>query len=131
MNPSEKNKIWITRIVSVLIGLIPVPFALGVPGMIKTFFFARALRSSITVLLLFMIFAPLMSSKKGGFVALVGSLIVTIAWMIMGNPFGIDNIYVAVVVPTVVILADYAIRKMRGTEENQEENQEKSQAENI
>ena len=131
MNPSEKNKIWITRIVSVLIGLIPVPFALGVPGMIKTFFFARALRSSITVLLLFMIFAPLMSSKKGGFVALVGSLIVPIAWMIMGNPFGIDNIYVAVVVPTVVILADYAIRKMRGTEENQEENQEKSQAENI
>jgi SSS family solute:Na+ symporter len=65
MKPSEQKKIWATRIVSIIIGLLPIPFALGVPGMIKTFFFARALRSSITVLLLFMIFAPLMTSKKG------------------------------------------------------------------
>lgn len=122
VKPNEKHKIWATRIMSVIIGLIPIPFAIGVPGMIKTFFFARALRSSITVLLLFMIFAPFMATKKGGTVALVLSLIGTISWMIMGNPYGIDNIYVAIFIPTVVILLDHAIRKMSGTAEVKSEN---------
>ncbi|SDE05206.1 sodium:solute symporter family protein [Sporomusa acidovorans] len=121
--PNEKKKIWATRIMSIIIGLIPIPFALGVPGMIKTFFFARALRSSITVLLLFMIFAPLMTTKTGGTVALVLSLIGTITWMILGNPYGIDNIYVAIVIPTVVILLDYAFNKMKQTSNPQIENQ--------
>jgi solute:Na+ symporter, SSS family len=31
-------------------------------------------------------------------------MVATIAWFLMGNPFGIDNAYVALVVPLVVMV---------------------------
>jgi SSS family solute:Na+ symporter len=46
-------------------------------------------------------------------VALVLSLIGTISWMILGNPYGIDNIYVAIFIPAAVILFDYAVNKSK------------------
>ncbi len=106
VKPNEKHSIWATRIIAVIIGFLPIPFALFVPGMIKTFFFARALRSVITVLVLFMIYKPHMASKNGGAIALFASVVVVAIWAALGNPFGIDNIYVAIVMPTAILLID-------------------------
>jgi SSS family solute:Na+ symporter len=111
MKPSEKHSIWATRLVALIMAFAPIPFALLLPGLIKTFFFARALRTSITILLLFMIFAPHMASKAGGVVALILSVVATIGWFSMGNPFGIDNIYIAIVVPAIVMIIDHAINR--------------------
>lgn len=111
--PNEKQSLWATRIVAVIIGFLPIPFALFVPGMIKTFFFARALRTIITMLLLFMIYAPHMASKTGGAIAMALTVAMTIIWATLGNPWGIDNIYVAIVIPAVVILIDHAYRRSR------------------
>jgi SSS family solute:Na+ symporter len=107
VNPSEKHSIWATRIISVIVGLLPIPFALLVPGMIKTFFFARALRTSITILVLFMFYSPHMATPKGGVAALGLSVLATIAWFMLDNPYGIDNIYIALVTPAVVMLIDH------------------------
>lgn len=111
VKPSEKHSIWATRIIAIIIGFLPVPFALLVPGMIKTFFFARALRTAITILVLFMFYAPHMASKTGGAVALLLSVVATIIWFVLGNPYGIDNIYVALVIPAVVMLIDHAYHR--------------------
>lgn len=114
--PGPRHEIWATRILSIVIGFLPVPFALLVPGMIKTFFFARALRTIITVLLIFGIYWPHLASRKGGVVAIIAGAIATIAWYTLDNPFGINNIYVAVVTPILVMLIDSGIRKLLGKE---------------
>jgi SSS family solute:Na+ symporter len=42
-------------------------------------------------------------------------LIATIAWFLMGNPFGIDNAYVALVVPLILMgLSSLVERSGRG-----------------
>jgi solute:Na+ symporter, SSS family len=106
VKPGEKHKILATRFVSVIIGLMPIPFALYVPGMIKTIFFARALRTSITVVLLFMFFLPHMASKTGATIGLACSIALTIIWFALGNPWGIDNMYIAVATPALVMVLD-------------------------
>ena len=114
VQPGPKHEIWATRILSIVIGFIPVPFALLVPGMIKTFFFARALRTIITVLLMFMIYAPHFATKRGGIAAIILSTAATIVWFVMGNPFGIDNIYVALFTPALILLADSGLKRIGG-----------------
>ncbi|WP_371372864.1 sodium:solute symporter family protein [Sporomusa aerivorans] len=116
MKPNDRQNIWATRIMAIVIGFLPIPFALFVPGMIKTFFFARALRTAITILVLFMFYKPHMATQTGGMVALVLSVIGTVAWMLLDNPWGIDNIYIALVTPAVVMCIDHLIRKSRQTE---------------
>jgi SSS family solute:Na+ symporter len=113
MKPSERHNIWATRIMSVIIGFVPVPFALFVPGMIKTFFFARALRTAITVLLLFMFYVPFMATRRGGTVALLLSVAGTIVWFVLGNPWGIDNIYIALFTPAIVMALDHVIGRSK------------------
>ena len=84
--------------------------------MIKTFFFARALRTIITVLLLFGIYWPHLASRRGGVLAIVAGAVATIVWYTLDNPFGINNIYVAVATPALVMLIDSGIRKLLGKE---------------
>lgn len=112
VKPQGRHEIWATRLASAVIGLVPVPLALLLPGLIKTIFFGRALRTSVTILLLFMLFLPHMASKTGGLVALILSFAATIAWFLMGNPWGVDNMYVALFVPLVVLLGDHAVRRL-------------------
>lgn len=116
VKPNEKHNIWATRIMAIVIGFLPIPFALFVPGMIKTYFFARALRTAITILVLFMFYAPRMASKTGGTVALIISIAGTVGWMVMGNPWGIDNIYIALITPVVVMVIDHLIKRNNQTE---------------
>lgn len=120
VKPSPKNELWATRIMAIVIGLLPIPCALLAPAIIKTLFFARALRTVITVLLIFMLYAPHMASKEGGFTALVAGVVVTVVWFFMGNPWGIDSIYVAMVVPALIMLVDNWVRKLKQTQEANE-----------
>ena len=113
VKPSAKHELWASRIMSIVIGLTPIPCALLVPGMIKTIFFARSLRTAIAVLVVFMLFMPNMASKTGANIGLLLSVVVTIAWFFLGNPWGIDSMYVALLIPAVIMLIDHAINKIR------------------
>lgn len=113
VKPDKKHEIWATRVMSIIIGLLPIPCALLVPGLIKTIFFARSLRTIITVLLLFMLFTPHLASKSGGLIGMVLSVVATVVWFFAGNPYGIDSIYVALVLPIVILLIDHAVNKIR------------------
>jgi solute:Na+ symporter, SSS family len=66
-------------------------------------FLAKAIRASLSVLVLLVFYAPWLGTKGGALFSILGSMVATIAWFLMGNPFGIDNAYVALVVPLVVM----------------------------
>jgi SSS family solute:Na+ symporter len=56
-----------------------------------------------------MFFAPRFSSGKGAFWGLLLAALGATGWFLLGNPFGIDNIYVAVAIPLVVMVIDHVI----------------------
>jgi SSS family solute:Na+ symporter len=110
VKPDKKHEFWATRGMAVVIGLLPIPFALVVPGIIKTLFFARALRTAIAVLVIFMLYLPHIARRRGGFMGLVLSVVVTVVWFLLGDPWGIDNIYIALVIPAIMMLIDYGAK---------------------
>ncbi len=112
--PSEKKQLRATRIVTVFIGLLPLPFALYVPGLLKTVFFARALRTTIAIVAIFMFYLPNVGSSKAAVTGLICAFIGTSIWFIAGDPWGIDNIYVGAAIPAIVMVGDWLIRKMTG-----------------
>jgi SSS family solute:Na+ symporter len=66
-------------------------------------FLAKAIRASLSVLVLLVFYAPWFGTRTGALVSILCSLVATIAWFMMGNPFGIDNAYVALVVPLIIM----------------------------
>jgi SSS family solute:Na+ symporter len=84
-------------------GLLPIVLAIYTPNILSMTFLGKALRASLSVLVLFVFFMPWFGTKLGAFLSIIMSLVATIAWFMMGNPFGIDNAYVALAVPLVVM----------------------------
>jgi SSS family solute:Na+ symporter len=112
--PSGKHQLLAVRITSVFIGLLPLPFALYVPGLLKTIFFARALRTSVAIVAIFMFYMPFIGSRKAAMIGLIFAFIGTTLWFIAGDPWGIDNIYVGAAIPAIAMVGDWLIRKMVG-----------------
>lgn len=104
VKPSEKAKLRITRIASIIIALIPIPFVLLFPVIIKTLFFAKALRTSLSVLLVVAFYLAFIKSEKGAVWALIIGAVGTSIWYFSGEPFNIDSTYAAVVLPAIVLI---------------------------
>ena len=102
-NPTEKGSLRFIRIATIVMGLLPIVLAIYTPNVLSMTFLGKALRASLSVLVLFVFYAPTVGNKTGAFLSILASLVATIAWFIMGNPYGIDNAYVALVVPLVVM----------------------------
>jgi SSS family solute:Na+ symporter len=82
---------------------------LFVPQILALSFFTRALRLSVTVVALIGIYLPFFSSSRGAIAGMVLATIATTAWYLLGNPFGIDNMYIALLVPALVMVAERLI----------------------
>ena len=52
------------------------------------------------------VYLPLCGSSRSAVVALAFSGFATTAWYLLGNPFGIDNMYVAAIAPALVFALD-------------------------
>lgn len=111
VKPTEKNALKATRIISIVIGLLPIPFAMLMPEILQTIFFARALRTAISMVAIAMFFLPYFSSSKGAFWGLLLSTVAATVWFLLGNPYGIDNIYIAAIVPMLVMAIDHVLNK--------------------
>jgi SSS family solute:Na+ symporter len=109
--PDEKKSINATRIVSIIAGLVPIPFAIYAPGILKTVFFARSLRTSLAAFAIMMFYLPGFGSKKGAAVGLVCSVVLVTVWMALGDPWGIDNIYIAAITPPIIMGIDQVFFK--------------------
>jgi SSS family solute:Na+ symporter len=112
--PSERRAMLLTRTVSIVMGLVPIPFALYVPGLLKTLFFARALRTAIAIVALFMFYLPSVGTAASATLGLLLSVAGTTLWFVLGNPWGVDNICVAAAIPALVMLGDRILIPRKG-----------------
>jgi SSS family solute:Na+ symporter len=104
--PDEKKQLRMTHIFSVIIGFVPLIFVFFVPAILKLSFFTRALRLSIAIVAVLGFYLPFFNSTRGANYGLLTAAITTTVWYALGNPFGIDNMYVALVSPAVVMLIE-------------------------
>ncbi|OXI28985.1 sodium:solute symporter [Burkholderia sp. AU16741] len=103
-NPTPDVELRMTRWISLVVGFLPLIFVLFVPQILALSFFSRALRLSVSIVALIGIYLPFFSGKRGAVWALIVATIATTLWYLLGNPFGIDNMYVALVTPAIVLV---------------------------
>ncbi|MFH6787292.1 MULTISPECIES: sodium:solute symporter family transporter [Methylobacterium] len=53
----------------------------------------------------------LVKRPRAAFISIVASLVLTIGWFLARDPFGIDNAYVALVIPLVVMATDHLLKR--------------------
>ena len=99
----ESRALSFVRVTTVIVGLLPIVLAIYTPNVLQITFLAKAIRASLSVLVLLVFYAPWFGTKSAALISIVGSMVATIAWFLMGNPFGIDNAYVALAFPLVVM----------------------------
>lgn len=104
--PTPEKELRATRTISFVVGFLPLIFVLFVPQILALSFFTRALRLSVTVVALMGIYLPFFNSNRGAISALVVATIATTIWYLLGNPLGIDNMYVALVSPAIVMVIE-------------------------
>jgi SSS family solute:Na+ symporter len=122
LRPDEKTSLYWTRSISVAISLLPIPYALYMPELLKILFLTRAIRLSFAVLAIFGFYAPLFCSKKGAMWSIIMAGAATISWYFLFNsgPLGrtvvagialknVDNIYIAGLVPLLIIILDHLL----------------------
>jgi SSS family solute:Na+ symporter len=99
----ESRSLNFIRITTIIVGLLPIVLAIYTPNILQMTFLAKAIRTSLSVLVLLVFYAPWFGTKTAALFSFLGSLVATIAWFMMGNPFGIDNAYVALVLPLIIM----------------------------
>ena len=106
LRPEPDAELRMTRVVSLVIAAVPLVFVFFVPEILRLSFFTRALRLSISVVAVIGFYLPLFRSSLGATLGLLAAAVATSAWYLFGNPYGIDNMYVAAVVPVLVMAAE-------------------------
>jgi SSS family solute:Na+ symporter len=104
--PTPDAQLRATRWISLAIGVLPLVFVFFVPEILRLSFFTRALRLSISIVALIGFFLPAFRSGRGATLGLIAAAIMTTLWYAWGNPYGIDNMYIAAATPMLVILAE-------------------------
>ena len=112
--PSKEAELKVTRWLSLVIGLLPLIFVFFVPEILKLSFFTRALRLSITMVAMVGFFLPFFASNRGATVGLIVSALATTVWYLLGNPLGIDNMYIAAFCPLVIMGMERGLMSMTG-----------------
>ena len=105
-NPTPEVEFRMTRWISFVVGLVPLVFVLFVPQILALSFFTRALRLTVSVVALIGIYLPFFDSNRGAIAGMVLATVATTVWYLLGNPFGIDNMYIALLTPAVVIVLE-------------------------
>jgi SSS family solute:Na+ symporter len=112
---TEQSSLMFVRIATVVMGLLPIVLAIYTPNILSMTFLGKALRASLSVLVLFVFFAPWFGTKLGAFMSILASLAATTIWFMAGNPFGIDNAYLALLVPLAVMGVSEIVKRARKT----------------
>jgi len=109
--PTLEREFITTRRLAVVIGFLPLVFVCFAPGLLHLSFFTRALRLSVTIVAIIGFYLPFFASNRGATAGLLASAVATTFWYLFDNPFGIDNMFVALLIPPLVILAEKLMYK--------------------
>jgi SSS family solute:Na+ symporter len=108
--PDVETELRMSRLLALPIGFLPLLLVFFVPEILHLSFFTRALRLSISVVAIFAFYFPRFGSNIGATLGLVGATITTTVWYVMGDPFWIDDIYIALITPAIVMLIEWLVR---------------------
>ena len=103
----EKRSLNFIRLATIAMGLLPIALAIYTPNVLQVTFLAKAIRASLSVLVLLVFYAPWFGSRTAALVSILCSMVATIAWFLTGNPSGIDNAYVALALPLIIMGLSY------------------------
>jgi SSS family solute:Na+ symporter len=98
-----------SRLLSIPIGFVPLIFVLFVPEVLHLSFFTRALRLSISVVAMMGFYLPFYRSSRGATLGLLAAALSTTVWYLLGDPFGIDDIYIALITPPLIMLIERCV----------------------
>jgi solute:Na+ symporter, SSS family len=113
LKPEPAAELRMTRIVSLVIAFVPLIFVFFVPEILKLSFFTRALRLSISIVAVIGFYLPLFRSSLGATLGLLAAAVTTSVWYVLGNPYGIDNMYVAAATPILVMVIERLVNTPR------------------
>lgn len=105
----ERKDLRFIRGATVIAGLLPIVLALFASDVLTVSFLAKSLRAALAVLVLLMFYAPRFGTRSGAFWSILASLGATLAWFLAGNPFGVDNAYIAVLTPLVIMTVSHLL----------------------
>jgi SSS family solute:Na+ symporter len=107
----RKNVVFI-RVATLAAGVLPITLALFASDILAVTFLAKSLRAALAVLVVMMFYAPRYGTRRGALLSILLSIGTTIGWFLAGDPFGIDNAYIAVATPLVVMTAAHLTARM-------------------
>lgn len=106
----EGSSLTFVRIATIIVGLLPIPLAIMSTEIVAVTFLAKSLRASLAILVLLVFYAPKFGTSTGALASIILSLLGTIGWYLAGNPFGVDNAYIAAIIPIVVMTISHFLR---------------------
>lgn len=102
--PSAEREFRVTRWLALGVGFVPLVFVFFAPGLLHLSFFTRALRLSISVVAIIGLYLPFFGGSRSATWGLLAATVTTTIWYLLGDPYGIDNMYIALLTPAIVIL---------------------------
>ncbi|WP_047151764.1 sodium:solute symporter family protein [Aneurinibacillus tyrosinisolvens] len=93
---TDKQQVKITRIVVLIMGILPIPFALNPLPLIQQIWInaAALIGSSFAVVTLLGLYWK-RGTTAGAVCSMVGGIGSAIIWLVLGNPFGLDAVYIS------------------------------------
>lgn len=104
--PSPEREFRTTRQMAIVIGFLPLIFVFFAPSLLHLSFFTRALRLSISIVAIIGFYLPFFGGNRGATLGLLGAAVTTTIWYLLDNPYGIDNMYIALITPAIVIFVE-------------------------
>jgi SSS family solute:Na+ symporter len=99
----DRKDLVFLRIATFACGTLPILLALFASNVLAVTFLAKSLRASLAVLVILMFFKPSYGSRRAAMWSIILAIPATIGWFLVGDPFGIDNAYIAVATPLLVM----------------------------
>ncbi|MFD1037427.1 sodium:solute symporter [Virgibacillus byunsanensis] len=94
---TEQQQLKITRIAVLVMGIIPIPFALNpVPLIQQIWINAAALIGSSFAVSILLGLCWKRATAPGAITSMVGGIGIASIWLAIGNPFGIDAVYISI-----------------------------------
>jgi len=110
--PDPQREFRATRLLSIAIGFVPLLLVFFAPGLLQLSFFTRALRLSISIVAMLAFYVPMFGNNRAASWGLGAAAVLTSVWYVLGDPFGIDNMYIALATPAVAMVLERVISKI-------------------
>jgi SSS family solute:Na+ symporter len=110
---TDQECLRFARISNVVFSILPLSLAILTPTLLSLLFFGRGLRGTLGVVVLCALFFPNALSAKAVTVCISVSLVLSTVWYLLGDPLGINNVLVAVGIPTATAIIFSCLKKFR------------------